>query len=368
MTIKVPNTNTFSLQNVVDAVEGHAGNIAAAEFPNDKKDLKDCFDQAVLSYFDSNYNNDSYAPANSMLRFRNYGPPTGNPTTGTFNIPFNSYGTGIRVNGICVYVSPNGNNLYVIIKVNYSTVIYQLVRFSMSNFDLSTLSYHSERNIGIPSITGNTFKALRFTDNGDRFYILEAYHLPQKVHTARIRTWTLSTNWDITSAEGFYETTPIPKWGGSYHYCFFEMDFTEDRNTLILLSKTINHQNLEYFSLAQQNIIPSGTINAYNNSRYSDIEITPFVMDGFNVYEEYFSPGKTVLGLHWDGIFQLIEVKINEFPIWHSDYPFSILFSVTPFTDYKNSYSTSQLEYTYILEWNGLQNSHLEPRIYLKVM
>lgn len=58
----VPNTETFTLQNVVDAVNPTTD------------DLQDCFNDANSSYFDPIYNNDSYAPANSMLRFRNYGP------------------------------------------------------------------------------------------------------------------------------------------------------------------------------------------------------------------------------------------------------------------------------------------------------
>lgn len=65
MTIRVPNTNTFSLQDVYDSVNSHA---------SPSPDLSSCFANANPSYFDSNYNNDSYAPANSMLRFRNYTP------------------------------------------------------------------------------------------------------------------------------------------------------------------------------------------------------------------------------------------------------------------------------------------------------
>lgn len=58
---QVPNTTTFSLQDVVNNVSGASGNLSS------------CFSNAVSAKFDPAYNNDSYAPANSMLRFRNYG-------------------------------------------------------------------------------------------------------------------------------------------------------------------------------------------------------------------------------------------------------------------------------------------------------
>jgi hypothetical protein len=56
----VPDTTTFSLQDVVNEVNPTTD------------DLVDCFADAVANKFDSNYNNDTYAPANSLLRFRNY--------------------------------------------------------------------------------------------------------------------------------------------------------------------------------------------------------------------------------------------------------------------------------------------------------
>jgi gliding motility-associated-like protein len=71
--VRVPDTNTFSLQDVVNAVEDHAG-----ELPGDDT-LQGCFTYANSTYFDSAYDNDIYAPANSMKRFRNYGPDNDYP-------------------------------------------------------------------------------------------------------------------------------------------------------------------------------------------------------------------------------------------------------------------------------------------------
>ena len=58
----VPNTTTFSLQDVVSATGGSS--------------LSAAFSNAVSGYFDPAYNNDTYAPSGSMLRFRNYGQPS----------------------------------------------------------------------------------------------------------------------------------------------------------------------------------------------------------------------------------------------------------------------------------------------------
>lgn len=53
----VPNTNTFSLQDVVDEISGTQGS------------LQDCVDDATESGFDTNYYT---SPATSLLEFRNY--------------------------------------------------------------------------------------------------------------------------------------------------------------------------------------------------------------------------------------------------------------------------------------------------------
>lgn len=72
MAISVPNNNTFALTDVVAAIEDHAG-----EIPGDDS-LQGSFQYAIDTYFDPEYNNNSYAPDNSMRRFRNYGPDNEN--------------------------------------------------------------------------------------------------------------------------------------------------------------------------------------------------------------------------------------------------------------------------------------------------
>jgi len=66
----VPNTTTFSLQDVVDVVNPTTD------------DLVDCFSDAVSSYFDATYS----GTKTNLLNFRNYGPKGAVPTV-TTNTP-----------------------------------------------------------------------------------------------------------------------------------------------------------------------------------------------------------------------------------------------------------------------------------------
>lgn len=62
--IRVPNTTTFSLNDVNISVGSHATVYGT---------LSSCYASSEPTYFDPNYNNDSYAVPNSLKRFRNYG-------------------------------------------------------------------------------------------------------------------------------------------------------------------------------------------------------------------------------------------------------------------------------------------------------
>ncbi len=58
--MSIPNNDSFNLQDVVTELGGG------------ETSLQECFDNAHAEGFDATYNQDSYAPANSLLRFRNY--------------------------------------------------------------------------------------------------------------------------------------------------------------------------------------------------------------------------------------------------------------------------------------------------------
>lgn len=101
----VPNTETFSLQDVYNAVHAHTSGT--------QTNLQSCFDNAISGYYNDTYNQDSYAPANSMLRFRDYKPNgCSAPTVTTSSIsniqPFSAYGGGnVTSDGGC-YVTARG--------------------------------------------------------------------------------------------------------------------------------------------------------------------------------------------------------------------------------------------------------------------
>ena len=58
----VPNTDTFTLDDVLQELG-----------LGDGDSLQDCFDDATLSSFDTNYNPNSDGTDNNLLNFRNYG-------------------------------------------------------------------------------------------------------------------------------------------------------------------------------------------------------------------------------------------------------------------------------------------------------
>jgi len=71
----VPNTDTFSLQDVYNAVHAHASGT--------QTNLQSCFDNSIDSYFDATYKGSK----NSLYNFRNYHPSTcSTPTVTTASI------------------------------------------------------------------------------------------------------------------------------------------------------------------------------------------------------------------------------------------------------------------------------------------
>lgn len=70
----VPDNETFSLQDVYNAVDYFSVNYANGDLT---PDLADCFrldgEITIGSQFDPTYDNNTYAPVGSLKRFRNYG-------------------------------------------------------------------------------------------------------------------------------------------------------------------------------------------------------------------------------------------------------------------------------------------------------
>ena len=100
----VPNTTTFTLQNVVDTVNPSTD------------DLTDCFSDAVASLFDSSYEGSK----NQLLNFRNYGNLTSfsgsiaskNPCSLSTSITYYHNGSGTYpVAGDFVFTNASGSSI-----------------------------------------------------------------------------------------------------------------------------------------------------------------------------------------------------------------------------------------------------------------
>lgn len=365
MAIIVPNTNTFSLQDVWNAVKDHTSGTTG--------DLSDCFANAISNYFDPAYNNNSYAPANSMKRFRNYGPK-GYPTTGVYTIPFPNYGVGIRVIGRLIYVSPDGDNLFIFVTaenqppLETQPPINRLVRFTMQGFDLSTLAFHSDRVFMATPSPSFTERTIRFSDDGTRLMFLYDNHLP---HTgnAIMYTFIMDNAWDIVSSfQDFVQTTLI-KYSSGFSYAD-RMDFSEDGYSIVLLRRENTRQELEFYTLSHKQILPPfATINASSSIWYMDRGIANDII-GFNMFEDSFVPGISELAIiNPSGQLSVGTVRVDSNP-YVATYPYSEDYAPYAFgTDrYADVYTTANREYTYILERNfPSELNPLYPRVYLRV-
>ena len=102
----VPDTNTFTLQDVVNDLNPATDDLVA------------CFAIAVMSYFDGNYNPNTYGEFNNLYNFRNYGPPpltTFHLTVNTPKSSFACYGTADNVayhNGGANTIAAVGDTVY----------------------------------------------------------------------------------------------------------------------------------------------------------------------------------------------------------------------------------------------------------------
>ncbi|MFA8451761.1 MAG: hypothetical protein ACEPOW_13790 [Bacteroidales bacterium] len=165
----VPDTETFTLQNVADEIGG--GLIS----------LQSCFDNANSGGFDPTYNQDSYAPANSMLRFRNYTHVIpANISLGNSTINFN-FGTSPTSLSIDLDVSRNldqsttfygevvdffGTPNEITFKSSVTTISSATLIFSLSTASARTVKV----NIVLTDLSGNpvTYPEYIIIDTSDR--------------------------------------------------------------------------------------------------------------------------------------------------------------------------------------------------------
>jgi hypothetical protein len=182
--MSVPDTETFSLTDITTEIGGG------------ESSLQDCFDNAESLGFDPLYNNDGYAPANSMLRFRNY---------------------------------------------EFNEIFIQAPAYYMTDF-LGTTENTQAWSSASPSVQTSTFDGV--TGNIDYFTIMQLPTIPIDVVTVTVRFYVNSTSSTIPSgdsnpnpASAIYFTdwssgTPdfsdINTGAGTYNINFPEGDTTDD--------------------------------------------------------------------------------------------------------------------------------------------
>lgn len=121
----VPDTETFSLQDVYNAVHYHTGSTTF--------DLSSCFTNAITPYFDATY---IIYPQNSMLRFRNYKPIVVDPSGFTY---VRQYAFSATETLTSIEISNDGRYLYLLNAVSSTNTV--LRRYELSTpYDITTIS------------------------------------------------------------------------------------------------------------------------------------------------------------------------------------------------------------------------------------
>ena len=170
----VPNTTTFSLQDVVN------------EITPTTNDLVDCVSDATAGSYDSTYYT---APATSLLEFRNYGNAVlvwriGDITSGS-TINISTLINGLSNPGaVQPNVDPGGTRIYV---PEFGNKKIRQLSMSTANDLSSTVA-----NVGLSSALSYFFTSIQISSDGLRMIVLDDPN-------DNIREYALSTAWDITT-------------------------------------------------------------------------------------------------------------------------------------------------------------------------
>lgn len=147
----VPDTEDFDLVAVTTEIGGGLTSLQA------------CFDNANAGGFDPTYNNDGYAPANSLLRFRNYSHIIDisdfSYTTNSFDISsqdVNAGGMTFNNDGLKLFIGGDENNK--VYQYNLTTA-----------YDITSMSY-SDTSIFITSQTD--LNGVAFDLDGDYMFLV----------------------------------------------------------------------------------------------------------------------------------------------------------------------------------------------------
>jgi hypothetical protein len=168
---RVPDTETFSLEDVWDAVVQHENST--------NRDLQDCFNNAESTYFHPSYNNNSYAPANSMKRFRKYGPPYCHVSDQTY---LNQFSTTTLPTGL--WFNATGTVMFVL--ANYRTVY----KYYLSTaWDITTASLDGSKTL----TSGKSYASLFFDPDGDAFFTINTTD-------SRLEKWKMTIGFNLNYA------------------------------------------------------------------------------------------------------------------------------------------------------------------------
>tara|TARA_R110002020_G_scaffold100855_1_gene238037 strand:+ start:6110 stop:7129 length:1020 start_codon:yes stop_codon:yes gene_type:complete len=208
----VPDTTTFSLQDVVDEINPTTD------------DLNDCVSDATTGSYDTNY---FTAPATSLLEFRNYGATV---TTWADKVEENASSSSYDFDGDVtdfnragLFCKPDGTEIYVLNQNDG-----KIHQWTMSTgHNLSTISYTgSSSDVRTNWAQGGTSGGLWFNATGTRVMIYDH-------GTSIMYTHTLSTEWDITSFSTTITTTTTFTAVSSYTR-ISQFGFTDDGKKLIM--------------------------------------------------------------------------------------------------------------------------------------
>lgn len=169
MAVRVPDTNTFALSDVIPAVEDHAG-------PIDDK-LSVAFANAIDSYFDVAYKGSKDRESN----FRNYGPPYCYVSRATY---MGEASPTLDASPRGLWFVPTGLIMFVLY-FNGTLKRYNLA----SAWDLSTATFHSSVSLN----SAKNYGGLWFSSNGLQFYTINTTD-------DRVEKWSMSLAYTISSA------------------------------------------------------------------------------------------------------------------------------------------------------------------------
>ncbi len=239
MAVSVPNTNTFSLQDVFNAVKDHTPAVSG--------NLSDCFAKAIPGYFDSNYNNDSYAPSGSLLRFRNYKPG------GDFDVCMisnTSLVQSVNINqtysprATGVFLNSTGTKLWFICAQSCSIAEYTL----STAWNISTLLFVKSAPLRASPLANNSkYFGVHFNSSGTILFVVNTYE-------KTIEKYTLSTAWNIStlsynsnhSVSAFHLSSPYGVW------------FNADGTEMWLSGQYSSYPTIVKYKLSTAFVISSG--------------------------------------------------------------------------------------------------------------